>query len=79
MKDKFALYDCAIIKGATNFEVMRCLPIDAFYVFTVYHEDTKQYTGFEADRGIFVRIPKGKIGFDEDLTLKDLYPKLKTK
>lgn len=66
--------DLAFIKGSTGFETMQNLPVDTYYAFVSWGADSRQYTNVEELKGLFVRVPKGRAGYEyPGTTLKELY------
>lgn len=69
--------DFVFIKGVAGFEIMQELPVDTYYAFVVYSEDSQKITGCKKGSGVFVRIPAGKAGYHyETQTLQEMYPTL---
>ncbi len=74
--DLFSSSDLAFIKGSTGFETMQNLPVDTYYAFVSWGEDSYKYTNVKEGNGIFVRVPKGRSGYEyPEKTLKSLYGK----
>ncbi len=70
--------DWAFIKGVSFFETIQKLPVDAYYAFAVYSHDSQTCTDYEKGSGIFVRIPRQRVGYRyQKQTLRQIYPTLK--
>ncbi len=75
--DTICASDFVFIKGVAGFETIQKLPVDTYYAFVVYSDDSQNITGFKKDSGVFVRIPAGKAGYHYQIRqLRDIYPTL---
>jgi hypothetical protein len=75
--ERISQSDLALVKGVSAFEVLQGLAVDAYYGFAV-STDAQRYTGYQRGDGIFVRVPKGHVGYDyaNGKTLRELYQSL---
>ena len=77
LMDAIRSSDFVFIKGVAGFETLQQLPVNTYYAFVVYSEDSQKTSGCKKGAGVFVRIPAGKAGYHyETTTLRDIYPKL---
>ncbi len=69
----------ALVRGVAFFETMQKLSVDTYHAFVVHNTDSQICTGFKKSSGVFVRIPRGMIGYRYgEQTLQEIYPILKS-